>query len=950
MHDFAQGTKSALMNFYSEALDHPKKTISSLVNSLAANPQDVFIPQLAGARAARMGTFIAERVGEGMLARSAPGVARAVGEIYGGAGIGAVEEASEQFKTGEANLGAVGNAAIFGAGFGAADVLVRYGLLKGKKPSETFTPSKVYSSEEEALRVIQPENIVPGYAEAKPVETGKHRFSVDFAETEGEKASKKFVLRRDKTDRTHFFVDLTPEEIATMERHPEGFTAPTKEFKNKLSPYQIAKGEEFIQTVKNLEQTPEKIIPFLIKNGPPALATGAIITGLGMWLYDEPADKTILGSIATASAITAFTLLSKYKTGNKTVSNALADMLGVQDLMKFKSRIFEQASKSLVGEEGLVRILKSFDPSENINLSPQEVLVKSAFKKSITALANSAQQHGIKFNLFAGEVPLRVVDGNGNLISRSTKLELEKHTSFKDLEELLAQNGGSIETKNIADVLNFAAQEIFEKVSRKRFIEELAQYQTLRGDKWVIKEDFIPGYEKLRNPLPGFESYRFHKDIIHEIAAVFESKGWTGSFERKLLGAASALKRVEVSYSLFHAKTLLDGMLGVDIAKGVNPKELLQKGTDALLGKIKGPEMELLIRNGLKIGTPVLDMTPEEMNREILALGKMVDKIVPGGIATKGAEKAIELGHALDTFTFGFLQNGFKISTALMKLEQLLAKGVPEKEAAQIASSFANDIFGGQNWFRVMNSSSNAVLRNIGNSMITGSGMGWMRLLMFAPDWKFATFRSLFKALPGVADKDLQLLHAKYLLKSAILYAAVGDSLNYIATGHHVFENHDPTKIELGEVNGRPQTMSLSKHFLEFFNFAKEPIQQMLNGLNPMIKLPFEIALNKEYLAFSGSPSMVHPSDTNLEVVGDVFRKFLSPFVPITMQQIGDPGRALTGFVGMPMGGQDADMQRKNAVKRKQDIVAQRQESAARRGESLNSKSLQSLLESLGIR
>jgi hypothetical protein len=333
----------------------------------------------------------------------------------------------------------------------------------------------------------------------------------------------------------------------------------------------------------------------------------------------------------------------------------------------------------------------------------------------------------------------------------------------------------------------------------------------------------------------------------------------------------------------------------------------------------------------------------------IVKLGTVIDKAVPNNVASKTANKLIEVNHTIETFTFSYLQNGFKAAVALDKFAELTSKrGLAPEEAAKIAAKFSNDMFGGQNWYRTMNESSNQVFRTFGNKLITGSGMGVMRIILFAPDWKFSTFRSIYKALPGVSPKEEQKLYGKYLYKSAIYNGIIANAINLTLTGRSIFTNRDPTRVELSnDPNG--STMQVAKHLTEFPEAMKAPIQFASNALNPSMKNIAEMFANRQYISFKGSPAIVRPSDTTLETIRNVAAKAASVFIPITAQQLSDPGKALTGFVGMPIYGRTETQQQEDRLKNIRDRIANKQSLANRRGESLNSKALDELKNLLGF-
>lgn len=136
-----------------------------------------------------------------------------------------------------------------------------------------------------------------------------------------------------------------------------------------------------------------------------------------------------------------------------------------------------------------------------------------------------------------------------------------------------------------------------------------------------------------------------------------------------------------------------------------------------------------------------------------------------------------------------------------------------------------------------------------------------MRLGLFAPDWTISTTRAFVKAfnlgngsgpMGLLSPKTITDLHRQYIIRSAFWYFTIGDSINYVMTGHHVWDNKDKTRLELGD--GR--TMQWSKHSMEPIHWMTMPGQQALNKLGVIPKEILTQALHKEYLSTKFMPEM----------------------------------------------------------------------------------------------
>lgn len=935
-----------------EVWAHPKRTLGTLVKEGLAHPEMVLLPESAGARAAAMGTRVASGLaGAETLARTLPAAARGIAEITTGAATGAGIEAAEQFRTGNYDLNAIENAAKFNLGLSAAQVGLGAGLrrLRGVKPAPVRDTRYPAGGKQplEVMTEIGGKDVV----QAPPVEAGKVRLYVEPHTSAAGTTSLThwdLVKSRPKTGGRQRYVDVGKDELKTFEVSAHNtYKVKKEDFEARVSPVSdIATHEaEHIGNVKSdLQRNPEKIIPFLVKNAPAAVATGAIFAGLGLMLTDKPAKDSIFGATALGLTGGLFSLVNRRVSGNKAITAAIADVLGQNRVFGLRASIMNTAANAAVGQSGLERIFKSYDPSNKIRLTPGEVAVKGIYEKSIDAVLNAAAKEGIKLDLFLGRLPIRVVTKEGLKVG-GKELPKKNLESFKDLEQFLAQGDLELKTNSMDQVFDFVNNDLMSKVSNKRFVRALEDYvDPSTGKKLVVKGGGpYPDYRAIPDA-PGYSGYLFHKDIHAAMEHMLVPGGFKSNWANAMLAAASAVKRSSVSYSLFHVKTLVDGMIGAGGIRSIG--KALRDGQEAALGKGNQEVIELLVRKGLTFGNTANELDVDAANRMVMWLGKQVDRVVPGEIGTKFAHKLAEFNHANDAFTFGYVQNGFKINRALSIFEERLAAGMDREAAAEIAAKASNDFFGGQDWFRTMNSSYNAVIRNFGNKMASGSGLGAMRILMFAPDWKFSTFRSVYKAFPGVSEKGEQVIYAKYLLKSAIYYATLGDAVNYLVTGHHFWENHDPSRIEIGKTaRGYPTSMHFSKHFMELPDFSKEPLKWMLSAVNPALKAPFEALLNVQYLSPSGSQPIVGESDSTSEAIQHVFGKFFQPFIPISMQQAEDPLRALAGFYGMPISGRTEEKETELRSKMRQEQKAKRALGHMHRGEdTLNKQAIQRIL------
>ena len=549
--------------------------------------------------------------------------------------------------------------------------------------------------------------------------------------------------------------------------------------------------------------------------------------------------------------------------------------------------------------------------------------------------------------------------------------------TIAEVNAFMASKGRPPIMSNILDIVEQYGNSVSKAIANKSLVDSLKSRVVpieRAGKKSAapLIASAIPGKAPAFYQPFGKQGLVAHPDIIPALRFAFENENPLLAV-RAVEAINTAAKRSAVSFSLFHAKNLVDAFAGA-----AKPK-LTHVATGAALGAMVGaatsddPITYAMIgaglgmtARGLKIaaqaaapklfgenryvkalreGDPALaktiDLSMEgglmyslkggplaarEMGQDFYSglkwLQGEADRLVPGaGLAVKGLEK---LNHAVDGFMWERLHTGLKLEIFAEKYETLMLENakahaadprVPlftEKAIAERAASFTNDIFGGINWRRVAEESKTRWGRDLAMSSYSPAGQRVLRLAMFAPDWTISTTRAALKAFGPLVGQEAGTgirglmsprtvtdLHRQYMLRSALYYAMVGDGLNYALTGHHLWQNKDPTYIEMGD--GRK--IQYSKHTLEPYHWLMNPAQQ---ALNKMGQIPREITaqtLGVEYLAprpdrsggIVAGPKMQEGRIAHLG-------KTLSP---IGVQQLAGGGAkaGLMGAVGMPIYG-----------------------------------------------
>lgn len=406
-----------------------------------------------------------------------------------------------------------------------------------------------------------------------------------------------------------------------------------------------------------------------------------------------------------------------------------------------------------------------------------------------------------------------------------------------------------------------------------------------------------------------------HKDIAPQLNFIFSARD-PNDVTLGLMALNQASKRAIISFSMFHAKSLSDAFIGAMGTKALSGKKLVDAALNMYLKGGANDGVDALLKGGLNINVPE-DAATDSLHGALNRIASVVDQQLPVSGVSQAVSSVAKFNDSMDRFTFAYLQTGFKLVTGLDALERLEKKGVPRQQAARLAASYANDIYGGLDWFRVANDVSSRIGRDVAYGFFNPNGRRWTQLLMFAPDWTFSTFRAAYKALPGaVDDPALTALHRRYLVKSALYYLTIANGINFITAGHSVFDNENPTRIQLAD--GR--TMQFSKHFMEPFEWLRDPVQTADNKLAFVPRAAVELGTGKEYIsAHDAAPDIQSRAKTISEM-----------FFPISAQQglAGGGAASVTGLVGMPIYGKTPEQKVEARKEKKLEQQAKKKRAA----------------------
>lgn len=438
----------------------------------------------------------------------------------------------------------------------------------------------------------------------------------------------------------------------------------------------------------------------------------------------------------------------------------------------------------------------------------------------------------------------------------------------------------------------------------------------------------------------GFQALNVATKRSAVVGSFFHAKALLDGF----VAAASLNKKLiaggAVGGALYGVATnnnpVVDALLGAGVGMMGKGLKLIGQaalprafGTDIYLKQLAeghaGDLVGTLLNSGLKVSFERGALAVEDVEGSFYAgmkgLQDGLDKMIPYGGAPVKAFTA--LNHAVDTFMWERLHASMKLTIAAQKLEQLIQNNAkahlkdPQvalktmEKLAVDASSFTNDIFGGLDWRRIAESTTTKFGRDLALQVYSPTGRRIAQLALFAPDWTVSTTRAATQAFsPSIADlnpkKLLQTflapenavgLHRQYMVRSALYYATIANGINYMMSGHYVWDNKDWTTIDLGD--GR--TMQWSKHMMEPVHWAMKPMQQAANKLGYFPKEAINQLTGKEYISAAGkSPPMDTSALGRIEHLG-------KSALPISAQGAfgaqGSVGDGVSSMLGVPIYG-----------------------------------------------
>ena len=387
-----------------------------------------------------------------------------------------------------------------------------------------------------------------------------------------------------------------------------------------------------------------------------------------------------------------------------------------------------------------------------------------------------------------------------------------------------------------------------------------------------------------------------------------------GVANRVLQNIVLIAKRSALGLSFFHIAALgwsglVSGQNVGDVIKNVIPSggRLTSRGLRALSGAT-GPSgrdadyLMLGMRNGLGLGV-LEELKGDTLINGMRHLAGWTEDIIgnnkyfgplgrPLGFAVGKTIRGVARGQELiDSHLWDHVNSGLKATTFLTTMEKMVlqdAKRVNSGAQAQLtsldkiaqrAAQFTNDAYGNQNWAQMAMNVENFMGHRIAAALNKPSMRGYIRLLVFAPDWSLSNLRVLGKSVSGLVPYGKpELAHreyAKYALRSAVLFAMVNEILQVTNGQPSIFEEsgNDLLYADLGD----GKKMQISKQLAEV-------ISAIING-------PLHVAEHK----LSAPVKAIRDADS----VGEFAGNMAESAIPIGVKQ-GVTSGNVWGSLGMP--------------------------------------------------
>jgi len=618
-------------------------------------------------------------------------------------------------------------------------------------------------------------------------------------------------------------------------------------------------------------------------------------------------------------------------------------------------------------KESRIRINSVMDGDTSIRLTPEEhkaMIVARAFDDEIGKFGLS---EGILKELIGNHIShlwkqSEALDKykeeiNATLSSpMSTKSVFAISRKVKSIAEGKARGLEPV-TEDVSEVLSTYAKSMLAAIRNKQLIDSLKNTKPSEGEgTYIMPRNKAPAnYVSINHP--ALRNSVVHPSIAGEMRQIFYSYD-LGDISSILSTINMGVKRSNVSFSAFHLTSLVDAVMG-GLPTFTHPIQTLKTVIGSPFGKSvyhtalmdkADPATQQLFDRFLNSGAvpqipkgAAADMDVANNYYEGLKqVQNYLDRAMPYG--GKIPEALGVLSHAMDHVIFENGMSAMKFAVWMHSVDKIsssyakmVAKDpsfkVPSQdEIDRMASGFANNLGGGQNWLQAAQDATTKIGKAYLTALGSPIGRKISQYLLFAPDWTTSTVMSLTKALGKGSEqfgtgpisnalaaldglrnpKTVADLHRIYQIRSAALYMLLGNIVNLAYSGHPIWENKDKTTIDMG--NG--QRMQWNKHWMEPAQLAIQFPQAEVDKLGIIPKELLEQTFDKQYLSVKKYAPPIH---------GRIKHLFTSA-APIPFQDLSNatPTQLLWNILGRNVIGHPPEIEREIKMRNKQEALKEK--------------------------
>lgn len=698
-----------------------------------------------------------------------------------------------------------------------------------------------------------------------------------------------------------------------------------------------------------------------------AATTAGVSYGLSRLDKDHPAEGALLGMLWGASRLLPPAAVPKV--GNLTIDELANLNLGaLQAVARKAANIRDGIKASIPDPVRRAEVSKLIESGNHSTLTPEEKQVADAWKTVTDDYAKILTSEGLLHDFIDNyvphiveKVPTATVGGlqalldsllgpQGGSSPRAGFLKARKYATFNDLQNALQQHSGlQIKTMDISEIAHSYITSVERVLANKRFVDNF-KLESKGNPAMIQRADKAPpeyihlAIPQLRGKLIQIHPNKtvaqpdlvVHPDLAPSLSFLLEPYR-PGALMNLATAVSMASKRLNVAGSFFHAENIGTAYLAAGGATDLifRKGQAISAALQAYRSGGAGDTIDYGLRNGLMVEAG----RPEETGiGSAQRLGAMIDK----GLASAGIKTSITEGalgridrfqrNTFDKVTWDYAHTGAKLATFSLEFEKAVRQaekksGQPstheqKNEIARQVAAYVNDTFGGQDWYRLATDDKSKIGRALALSMLSPKGRAAMQIAVFAPDWTYSTFRSIYKALPYSGSRPLtRSLHQQYALRSAVMVGVISNTLNYLNTGHFMWDNDEQNKFRIQTRSGL--SYQPFRHSTEFYEFLKDPVKILTGKLGYIPKEALSQLWHREYL---GGDPRKQP-----EMQGSRILHVAKDLAPMSVQGLaGRPERdlgdkilyGLAGTAGIPVYGETKAEKSKRAEIHRREKLA----------------------------